>query len=199
MHTWVSFQVSVLELYIWELSHLTSCYFGVIRLCTRTNRDLDFRFSVLNVSLFLFWWMNLTCTFFVVVYFLKMCSRLCVSVYDGWWCDTVSVWKITCELMALWFWRGKTHAHTHTHLNTLLEGAVACLCLLSLVVVVPGEEICYSVSAPPPPIDQPFLRPSPATTPPSASKPQINGRQNSVPLTVPRGADPPRLIIKVKE
>lgn len=44
-----------------------------------------------------------------------------------------------------------------------------------------------------------FHRPSPAAAPPSASKPQINGRQNSVPLTVPCGADPPRLIIKVKE
>lgn len=78
-------------------------------------------------------------------------------------------------------------------------------------VAVPSEDIYYSVSGPwssfskmqgcptPPPYRPPFHRPSPAAAPPFASKPQINGQQNSVPLTVPCGADPPRVIIKVKE
>lgn len=55
---------------------------------------------------------------------------------------------------------------------------------------------------PPPgclPYRPPFHRPSLAAAPSPASKPQINGQQNHAPLTVPCGADPPRVIIKVKE
>lgn len=52
---------------------------------------------------------------------------------------------------------------------------------------------------PPPPTNEPLRRPSPAAAPPPPSKPEINGQQNSVPLTVPRGDDPPGLIIRVKE
>lgn len=75
-------------------------------------------------------------------------------------------------------------------------------------VAVPGKDICYSVSGPrssfskmrgcptPPPCRPPFHRPSPAAAPPFASKPQINGQQNSVPLTVPCGATHQELSLK---